>query len=342
MPDPVTSTPRARSWTGTLVQVVGLCVGLGLLAWCVSMALKPENRDQLRHLADARPSAIAGLLALSFASLLANGGVFWSLIRPIRTLDDRRGVPFWRMQAANAVATCLAYVPFKLSILFRVLVHRTQDRIPVGTIAAWIAAAAASLVVVCGPVLGLALIGFARERLLIAAGASALAAATLGWWLARLFAGPGGLAAIRRGADVLWPGVLGRLSRSAMVQHLHAGFDIAGTAQAWFGAVAFRALDLFVQALRFWTAAHILGLEIDLGSAILLGAVYYTLGAASPSGALGVREGGATLVAKLMQLSGGDTHASVTLLVTASDAVPTVLSAIAGALYIRPWRLRRT
>nr|HRJ50554.1 hypothetical protein [Phycisphaerales bacterium] len=54
-----------RGWRGVAIQVVGLAVGLALLGWCVSVALRPENRDQLGRLREAPPWMIAGVVGLS-------------------------------------------------------------------------------------------------------------------------------------------------------------------------------------------------------------------------------------------------------------------------------------
>ncbi|MBX3391595.1 MAG: flippase-like domain-containing protein [Phycisphaeraceae bacterium] len=323
-----------RGWRGVAIQVVGLAVGLALLGWCVSVALRPENRDQLGRLREAPPWMIAGVVGLSAGSLVFNAAVFWSLIRPARKLG------FGHVLAVNCVATCLAYLPFKLSLVFRFFVHRVRDGIPVPTIAAWVAAAGMSLVVVCGPVAGVAALGLRGVALIPVAAGVAVAVAWGVSAAARAFAGSGGMARIRCLSSGLGIVMIDRAARTRTFEHLQAGFGMVGERFPWWAAIAFRAGDLAVQSARFWIAARILGLELDIAPAVVLGVTYYALGAASPSGAIGIREGGATGVAALLHLDGGGSYAGVTLLVSAADAVPTVLAAMSGALLLRRWGTR--
>jgi len=44
--------PEKRSGVRIAVQVVGFLVGIGLLGWCVRLALSDENREALSKLAD--------------------------------------------------------------------------------------------------------------------------------------------------------------------------------------------------------------------------------------------------------------------------------------------------
>lgn len=331
------------SWRGVAVQVAGALIGLGLLGWCVSIALREGNREQLRRLGDASGGQIAGMLGLSLASLLFNGVVFWGLIGPASAKRGKR-LGLWHVQAVNAVATCLAYVPFKLSVVYRFFVHRVRDGIPIGTIASWLAAAAAALVATCGPVVLVAAVlgGGARALDLVAwSFCGTMCVATLGWAAARSLAGERGLARLRSMAGATRIGLLTTLAGSRAFEHLHAGFDMVGDWRAWGTAIGGRAGDLTVQAVRFWLAGQILGVSIDPGPALLLAVTYFALGAASPSGALGVRESGATGLAALLHLEGSEGYAGVTLLVTAADSIPTVGAALLGLIAVRPWRIRK-
>lgn len=328
-----------------MVQLLGLLVGVGLLVWCIKVAFRPENREQLDRLGDASSAQIAGMLALSVLSLFFNGMVFWGVIRPVRVeLRDRaraegRPLPlgFWHVQGVNAVATCLAYIPFKLSVVFRFFVHRVHDRVPLGTIASWMAAAAAALAAVCVPILlagvllgsslrGLPLIGVSL------AGITFLSA--LGWVIARLFAGREGLARLRRWAAATRLRIVRRLTDAQLFADIHAGFAMVGDGRGWLTGLLGRAGDVGVQSIRFWLAGQVLGIEMDPGAALLLGVTYFALGAASPSGALGIREGGATGLATLLHLDGDQSYAGVTLLVTAADSIPTLLGAAAGLVMV--------
>lgn len=321
-------------WRGVALQVAGLVIGLALLGWCVSIALRPGNREQLERLGEAPWWMIGAVVGLSVLSLGFNAGVFWSLVRPSKRLG------FGYVLAVNSVATCLAYLPFKLSLVFRFFIHRVRDGIPVATIAAWIAAAGMSLAVVCGPVAGVAALGVRDAWLVPLAGLAAGVIALAAWLVAGALAGPSGMERIRRMASFSGIGAIERLVRTRTVEHLHAGFGMVGERSAWWTAIGWRACDLAVQSARFWVAARILGLDLEIGPAVLLGVTYYALGAASPSGAIGVREGGATGLAAMLHLDGGASYAGVTLLVSAADAIPTVLAACAGAAVLRRWGTR--
>ncbi len=331
-------TQAGGSWRSAAVQVVGALIGLGLLAWCVKLAMREGNRDQLEHLRAATAGQIAGMFGLSLASLFCNGLVFWGLIGGAPRHADQRRPPFWHVQAVNAVATCLALIPFKLSVVYRFFVHRTRDRIPIGTIAAWMAAAAAALAAVCGPFVVAATLGLRGAPLIIAGLAGVALVAALGWWIARIFAGTAGLTKLQALAGGTRVSLFARAARSRPFEHVHAGFDMVGDARAWWTGIAGRCGDLAMQGARFWLAARILGIQIDPASALLLGLAYFALGAASPSGALGVRETGATGLAALMHLEGSERYAGVTLLVTAADSIPTLLAAAAGLVAVRPWQ----
>lgn len=337
---------------GLAVQLLGLLVGLALLAWCVTIALRPENRQQLDRLGDASAAQIVGMLLLSVLSLLCNGIVFWGVIRPVRVaLRDEatqagRPLPlgFWHVQSVNAVATCLAYIPFKLSVVFRFFVHRVHDHVPIGTIASWMAAAAAALATVCGPVLlaGVVLGERAKGMTLIGASiAGVLVLAITGWAIARYFAGHDGLVRIRKWIAATRIGLLRRIADSKVFADIHAGFAMVGDSRGWATGLAGRIGDVAAQSVRFWLAGQILGVEIDPGVAVLLGVTYFALGAASPSGALGIREGGATGLAALLHLDQSQSYAAITLLVTAADSIPTLLAAGGGlAAVVRKNRAR--
>ncbi len=83
--------PRMRG--RRMLQLAAFLAGLALLAWCITLAFRPENRESVKKLLDADPGVVAGLFAVSLASIALNGTVFWLTIRPVR------GVPFASAQA---------------------------------------------------------------------------------------------------------------------------------------------------------------------------------------------------------------------------------------------------
>ncbi|MBC7835018.1 MAG: hypothetical protein H7Y88_07945, partial [Phycisphaerales bacterium] len=142
-PGPARS-PRRRTLTLAL-QLAGFIAGLGLLWWCGAQALRPENREQLSKIAEADWRLAAALLGLSAMSIGLNGMAFWAAIRPVhrlRLLD---------VESVNVIALVLSLAPFKLSAIFRVLMHRARDHVPLLTIGAWFAALVLIMGVVFGP-----------------------------------------------------------------------------------------------------------------------------------------------------------------------------------------------
>src|SRR5690606_34937746 len=92
--------------------------------------------EQLR---EASAAVVAGLIGLSALSLLLNGLIFWILIIPVRR------VGLASVLATNALATFLAYLPMKLSVAARVLLHRKRDGVPIPLIGGWFTAVGASM-----------------------------------------------------------------------------------------------------------------------------------------------------------------------------------------------------
>ena len=107
-----------RSLVRTLVQVIGFVVSLGALGWAVSVAFQEENRAQLENLRDASAGQVMMLVGLSFASVAINGMIFWVVIRPVHRIRVTDVI------STNAIATFLAYLPFKMSIVAR----RSEER----------------------------------------------------------------------------------------------------------------------------------------------------------------------------------------------------------------------
>jgi hypothetical protein len=83
---------------------------------------------------------------LSLGTLACNATTFWIVIRPVRRL----GWPW--VFSVNAVATALAYLPFKLSVIARYVLHRRHDQLAVLTITTWFANVALVMAAVLGPV----------------------------------------------------------------------------------------------------------------------------------------------------------------------------------------------
>lgn len=320
-------------------QGVGFLLGLALMGWCIAIALSPDNREQLGHLLDATPAQVAILLGCSLGTLLFNGWIFWVVLLPVK----RTGL--WYMSAVNAVATLISYAPFKISMAFRVLVHNRVDRLPVLTIGAWMAAIAVLALTVLLPAL-LASMWTADQGLLWWAlwlGGSALFTGTA-VLLARAFAGEHGW---KRLAALCSAVALGRnMISGEHGRRIHAGINMIAHWRASAAAALLRVGDVFVQGVRVWVAAQILHVDLGWGPCMVIASTYFLIGALSPIGMLGSREGGSTAVATLAGITSPDSAAgvlTVSLLITASEALVNLAGGGIGAIFLRVdrWLLSR-
>ena len=326
------------------IQSVGFLAGLAMLGWCANMALKEENRTQLERLLDASPASIAALVGLCAATLIFNGLIFWAQIRPVRRLRASDVI------ATNAIATLMNYLPFKMSLVSRVVIHNRRDGVPVLTIGAWLGAVAVTFFGTGGVVCGAAML---RGGVTITWWALVLAGliawVVVQWAGARLFAGERGLARVRQIADRFGPAILGKLMRSGAFVNLHAGLDMLAHPGATGTAVAIRLADMLGQAARLVVAASVLGETLGWASAIVLAAGHFFIGVVSPFGMLGTREAGTAGLAGLLTLAAGASAAEAEaaaasfavalLMVTAVEAVVTLGAGGLAVAWLRPDRL---
>jgi len=317
------------------VQALAILVSIGLLAWTIAGVLKPENRGKLESVLHAPPASLALLLSLSLASLACNGATFWLTLRAVRP------VPFVGTQAANAIASFLGYLPFKLSVISRLIIHHRRDGVPVVALGAWLAANAVLVLGVLGCVIVARLWRGAVDGLFFGAAAGLLAVFGVTLCVAaRLFAGAAGRARYDALASRL--GLIGRLMTSPALAHLLAGFDILAHPGVVAGTIVVRLLDLAAQAGRFVIAAQIIGVPLTWSGAIIPAAAFFIIGASNPAGAVGGREGGTSVIASLLHLESivplGDFKV-ITLVVSGSEILIFAAAAIVSAIYVRPDRL---
>ncbi len=320
------------------MQVLGFAAGVGLLGWCGMMAFAPENRAQLARLGEADAGSLAVLFGCSLGTLLLNGHIFWVVLRPEMRIDPV-GV-----QATNAVATTLSYLPFKLSVLLRVAVHNRRDRVPLLTIAAWFGAVAVLVVVGLGPPALMSLWRHGVDAVWWAGSAIGICVSVfVTLTLAGVFAGPGGLGRIHRVLDPLRIGPLSRFIRGGAFARLHGIFGMLAHRRAVLEATFLRLLDIGMQTARFAVAASILGVDLGWQSALLIASTYFLIGMLSPFGMLGTREAGAVGLAQLLGISGpGDSLVVVILAVSATESLVNLVCAGVGVAWMRPDRLLRT
>lgn len=306
-----------RRWTprSVAVQVVGIILSAALLVWALVLMLSPGNRENLQRIFEAPPSVIAGLLGLSAASVVVNGLIFWWVARPIKRMN-----PVYLI-GVNSIATFLSVLPFKLNLATRVLIHHRRDGMSFAEIIAWMAGMSGLALVVMVP----AFVAGAWRGELDA------------WWFVVVIGGItlGGMSAVVCGRiasreDSTAGKWLARLSLGCWRVVREPGVVV--------GSVVMRLVDVGVLAGRFLVAAAIIGHALPWETAVVFGAAYFILSVVTPSGSIGVREGG---VIGLGSLAGHDLEAlaTVTVIVSAAELVTAGVMALGAMAIIRPDRL---
>ena len=334
------STDGGRSWVKPAVQVVGFGVCVALLVWTISEALSAENRQQLARLGDARAWQVALLALGGIATVLLNGLIFWAVIGPVKRLRALDVV------AVNAVATLLAYLPFKLSVVARVAIHRRRDGVPLLTIGAWFAAMAALLLATLVPAGGASLLLKDISPLWAVAVVSGVFAANgIVIMLSRLVEGERGMTRLMQWSRVLRSSSVDRALSGRRFAELHAGLTMTGDIRGVLTAAALRLADAGVHAVRFWIAAQVLGVPLGLDGAVMLGFTFFLIGVLSPFGSLGAREGGTLAIAELIGLGvmsdGSNPVPALILFVSGTESVVALAAAGFGAAWLRLDKLLR-
>ncbi|MEM1328924.1 MAG: hypothetical protein AAGG07_00035 [Planctomycetota bacterium] len=329
-------SPRNRR----ILQLVGYLGALGLMAWAGKIVLSDDNREALDRLGEAGAPSIAGLVALAVGSLIANGLAFWLVIRPVRKIDALGVI------SVNAVATLLAYLPFKLSIVARATVHKARDGLPVVMTGAWMAATSATVLIGLG-----------------AAGVSAWLLGSIGWvfglltaviavtciaatvWGGRFISGREGLHRLRALARAIrLSAITEKVMRTGAFRHAHDGAGMLASPIAMGGAVVARLADIALTSARFAIAAAAVGVSLDPAGAVALAIAYFVTGATSPVGMVGTREAAAVATASVFGLGGtGTEHEAfllVALVVTAAELVTALGGAALGFVLLGPSAFR--
>ncbi len=341
-PIPSHSAPRhplARSLK-IIAQVLGFAVGIALLGWCIRIALQPHNRHALARLTDASAADVALLAGLSIVVLFASGAAFRETLVPIKRLS------MLEVQATNIIACLLALLPFKLSVVFRVLIHNRRDGVPILTIGAWFSAVGVVILCVLLPMLGASVWRARADTLWFVAVIGGMLLMLVAVLLtARACSTPRGVAFLQSiYAKLPLPRSLrpGSPFTIAVFDKAHEGVRMLASPRVVFGCALLRVMDFAAQAGRIAVAAHILGVPLHWDHALLAGSAFFLIGAAAPSGALGVREAGtAKLIAYVLPGVDLDQFTLVVLTVTAMETVVMIAGSIPAAIYLRPYRLTR-
>ncbi|MEO1585048.1 MAG: hypothetical protein AAFR96_10835 [Planctomycetota bacterium] len=332
---PDTPTP-ARRLLRTGLQLLGFCVGLGMLVWCVRIALSENNRDAIASLRDADTLPLIGLAAVVFFGVTISGVLFWLTLYRVRRLHPVDVV------STSYVAILLSYLPFKLSVLFRLAVHRQRDGVPLTLIAPWFGAVGLVLFIPVLPVVGFSILRPQVDIIWLAINAAAVL--MLAWVTSALsskIGGGRGLGLARRIADRQPIGLVRRAAHS----DAFARFDESLTMLSDFKHVLLltlvRVADMVAFALRFVIVARIIGEPMGFDDALIGSTVYFFIGVFFPFGALGAREAGtAGFLAQFSSID-FDQLAAVAVVVTGAELIIIMLCAAFGVAWLRPDRLLR-
>lgn len=252
--------PRRRT-LARVAQAIGFVLGLLLIAWCVRKAFAGDGAAETWRLIRAAPTwMLVGLVATTLASLVANGLMFWTAIRPVRRMS------ILELQSVNALASLLNYapLPLRLGLVARVAYHWRVDRMPPGLIGAWLLAVLLAALVAVGAC-AVALLAAPRFG---AAGflPLALAVAAIGVLVVRAAACWRPIASRSRGAERMF-----------------------GDTRAFGGAVLLRGVDIAAWSARMVLAAAILEAPLAVGEAAFLG-IAAIVASLNPLGRFGFRE----------------------------------------------------
>ena len=332
------SITPARSRRRIAVQLIAFIACMGLLGWAVSMAFSGDNRAALEHLQSAPRSLILAVVGLSALSLLINGSTLWLTLTPVRRLKLTDTL------AANSIAVFFNYLPFKLSLVSRFVIHNRRDGMPLLQIGAWLAAFAVVVLAGLAPPVAASLVRPKVDGVWIAMVVGGIAvmfaAVTLA---ARLFAGDRGLQRVQSIGGIIPVSLLHRLLKSRAFAQLHTGFAMLSSPGVLGVLLVLRVADLLVQAARFELAARAVGGELGWDQALLAASAYFMIGILSPAGVLGARETGTAGVAALLTIPAltSDAFVLAVLVVTGAELIVNLVAAAASIAWLRPDRLLR-
>lgn len=333
MPPLEVDGPRRGGWK-MVVQIVGFVIGLALLVWCVVQAFSPKNQEQLAALRNAPWALVAALFATNVLIIASAGMNFYLALRPVRRIN------FLDLHATNAIAILLAYAPFKLSMVFRVLVHHRRDRLPLALIAAWFACVTLAMLAAFGPLVLASVTGQGIDaRWFAVAAAGAVFAWLCLWQAARFFSGERGMQRIHGLARATGIAAAERFAVSKLVHNLHDGLGMLNKPQRVASLIGMRLLDMVIQATRFYIAAKLLGIEMTWESAVLIASTHFIIGVISPSGMMGTREAGAAGLASYLHVADMSQAAAVGVLILATEAIVNVTLAVVGVLRLGVGRM---
>lgn len=294
--------------------------------------MTPEDWRKLRS---AGVAQVALIVALGIASVVLNGLLWRQALRPVRPLPRADTI------SVNALATVLAYLPFKPSVILRVAYHHRFDHVPIMLFGGWAAAVGIGMIAGLGPGVLAATIPELRANLpllLLSMIAGAGFAGCLVITIARTMSHGMGWRLFRRSAAALFGRRAIRVLRSTPVRHLHASTRMLASPADTMLVVTLRLLDAGTIALRFALVASILGTPLQASQALVLGITYFVVGTAAPTGTAGVREGAAAGVLALLHV---EDSMPVILLVGAAQVIGDLITGALALAWLGPRRILR-
>lgn len=338
---PPTSSPPILRFLRPALQLLAFGVGVGVIIWTVRIALDPKNRPVLNQLRDAPIEYPIALALLCLASILVNGAAFWVQLVPVRRLK------LLDVVCVNALASILSYLPFKISVLFRVLIHTRRDRMSILSIGAWFLSVGAMMGVVLLPLAGVSAWRQAVDAVWFLGSALAVAFCVgLMLTIAKALARDRGWAWFRARFDRLpMPGLIRRVLNKpdGPLDRAHESVRMLAHTPAVLAGVALRVVDVAINAARYYIAAKALGVPMSVDQAVIAGSVFFIIGVIAPAGQLGVREGGtAGLLKALIPGVDLDGLLIIGLLLSVTEAFVSIAASVPAWAVLRPDRLLRS
>ena len=332
---PIPPKPARRSIV-LVLQLLGFLIGLALLAWCGKIAFSGENRDALKQLGEAPPLLMVSLILLSGLGVMLDGLTIWLVLRPVRRIQ------LSGMLATNALATFLSLLPFKLSVMARIAIHRKRDGVPLAIIGPWFAAVGAVLIASVAPVLLLAAWRPEIDLLWFVLLTASLALSAAGLSIsAYAFSGKRGLRIIQSCAKRQPIGLITNIAHSETFSLLDEGLAMLANFKNTLAAIGLRVAYIASIAARFFIASRIVGSPMPADQSLVGSVSYFFIGIVSPIGALGARERGAAEILEWFGQFDLNQLLLIVVVVTGAELLANTALAAVGIAWLRPDRLIR-
>ena len=261
------------------LQLLGFIIGAGLLVMIVRNAMQSDQWGEI--LDRISPELLAGFILCTLVSVVVNGAIFWTTLRPVRKES------FLALQWVNLTATFLNFSPIRLGIVSRIIYHVRVDRLKVLFILGWFFAIIVSIMLVLG-----------------SATLATIITQKINWLWAALTIGLLACSILIVPPLCRFPFILRRT---------RGGERMITDRPTLTTGIILRVIDLAAFAGRIWLATIVVDAGLS-GSDVLLIAVAAVLVNMNPLGRLGFRELAVAWLAKLLadgQAAGADAAAKL-------------------------------